>query len=419
VKPWAAVLSLVLAVGRLPAVEFFVSPTGDNHRDGLSPAAAFADLERADQAVGPGDLVTVLDGRYEHVWSWVLKHSGSPESPITYRAANRGKAYVLSTGRPPKTDYCDAIRVNANYIVIDGFELSSASSGNGAWVEDAHHVTVRHCLAHDCGGAGIAAQRADYLTFEDNVVHHCSFTNGYQTSGISICAPLASDDRPGLRMIVRRNVCYANENKVGPGGGPVAKATDGNGIIIDWFSNRGCKYPANGCYPGKAGQPTPPYEYGALVEGNLCYDNGARGVCVTFSDNVTIRCNTLYHNCRNHLEGTMFGDLGVYTGDNCRIVDNIVAAGNFARQALVAGTVHPGARTRITASHNLLSGGPVLLVGDCGTVSATIDADPRFVAPGIDPATADFHLRPGSPAIGAADGGGQLGAYGLPPDSGQ
>ena len=313
-------------------------------------------------------------------------------------------AYIHSTGKPPQADYCDAIRVNANYIVVDGFELSSNSSGVGVWIEDAHHVTVRHCHAHHCGGAGVASQRADYLTFEDNVIDHNSFTNPYDTSGISICASLASDDKPGLRMIVRRNICYANENRVATGGGPMAKATDGNGIIMDWFSNHGCKYPDNGKYPGKAGQPIPAYEYGALVEGNLCFDNGARGICVTYSDNVTIRYNTLYKNCRNKLEGTMFGDLGVYTGDNTRVFGNIVYAGNFARQAFVAGATFPSSKTHVIAANNIFFGGPVQLLGNCGTDTGSILGDPMFVAPGIDPATADFHLRPDSPAIGKGQG---------------
>ena len=156
----------------------------------------------------------------------------------------------------------------------------------------------------------------------------------------------------------------------------------------------------------KAGQPVPAYEYGAIVEGNLCYDNGARGICVTWSDNVTIRYNTLYKNCRCQIEGTMFGDMGVYTGNNTRIYDNIVWAGNFARQALVAGTAHqfPSAKTHVTAVNNVFFGGPVELLRDCGTATGTVVADPMFVAAGIDPATADFHLKPGSPAIGKADG---------------
>ena len=184
-----ASLLVPLGAARLAAAEYFVSPGDNNANDGLTEAKALADIDKADKLVKPGDIVTFLDGKYDHIWTWTLKASGTPEAWITYRAKNRHKAYLHATGKPPQADFCDAIRVNANYIVIDGFEASSDSSGNGVWVEDAHHVVVRNCLAHHCGGAGVAAQRADYLTFEDNIIHHNSFTNGYQTSGISICAP--------------------------------------------------------------------------------------------------------------------------------------------------------------------------------------------------------------------------------------
>jgi len=401
-----ALLSIVLMTAQLPAAEYFVAPAGDNVNDGLTEAKAFADIERADKAVKPGDTVTFLDGKYEHIWNWTLKTSGTPEAWITYRAKNRQKAFIHATGKHPQVDYSDAIRVNASYIIIDGFELSSDSYGNGVWMEDVHHIIVRNCHAHHCGGAGVASERADYITVDGNIIDHNSFTNPYDTSGISLFTPVACDDKPGTRMLVRRNICYANENRVGIGGAPMAKATDGNGIIMDWFSNHGCKYPDNGKYPGKAGQPMPPYKYGALVEGNVCYDNGARGICVTFSDNVTIRYNTLYNNCRNANEGTMFGDLGIYTGDNTQVYDNIVYAGNFARQSFMAGTAHafPEARTRVTAANNLFFGGPVVLFKDCGAITGTINADPLFVRPGIDPATADFHLQPASPAKGKAEG---------------
>ena len=55
-----------------------------------------------------------------------------------------------------------------------------------------------------------------------------------------------------------------------------------------------------------------------------------------------------------------------------------------------------GKNTRVIFSHNLYSGGniaPTLGVGD-------VVGDPRFVKPSIDDTLADFHLRPGSPAIG-------------------
>ena len=58
--------------------------------------------------------------------------------------------------------------------------------------------------------------------------------------------------------------------------------TDGNGIIMDDFSNQGS---------GDV-----PYPHQSLVAGNISYDNGGAGIFLARSSYVTVANNTAYNN---------------------------------------------------------------------------------------------------------------------------
>ena len=102
-------------------------------------------------------------------------------------------------------------------------------------------------------------------------------------SGISIYeARAVSDGAAGFHNVVRNNVSYANLitlscNKC---------HTDGNGIIMDDFQNTQTSTSwKNRTYP-----------YASLVENNLVFGNGGKGIQVFVSDNITLRHNTAYYN---------------------------------------------------------------------------------------------------------------------------
>src|SRR3954462_16029165 len=94
----ACFLSLILcASARLPAAEFFVAPTGRDTNPGTLEQT-FATIQRAEQAVAPGDTVQIRGGTYKMqeaqiakrkgIYAYItsLDKSGTPERPITYRA---------------------------------------------------------------------------------------------------------------------------------------------------------------------------------------------------------------------------------------------------------------------------------------------------------------------------------------------
>ena len=81
------------------AGSYYVSPTGKDTNPG-SEARPFASLKCAEAAVRPGDTVIIEDGtHYLGRDGLTIEKSGTPQSPITYRARNAGKAKLISSER--------------------------------------------------------------------------------------------------------------------------------------------------------------------------------------------------------------------------------------------------------------------------------------------------------------------------------
>jgi len=116
-----------------------------------------------------------------------------------------------------------------------------------------------------------------------------------------------------------------------------------------------------------------------------------------------VRYNTCWHNNRNKLDYSSAhneGDLSCVFADNIKLYDNIVVAnaGSWSASISLIGATH------IRLSNNLIQG-PRFTSADSTIVaeSSTLIADPGFVKASTDPAVANFHLEPGSPAIDDAD----------------
>jgi parallel beta-helix repeat protein len=100
----------------------------------------------------------------------------------------------------------------------------------------------------------------------------------------------------------------------------------------------------------------PRYPHATLVEGNLVFNNGGRGIHVLKSDNVTVRYNTCWHNNRCRLDGTW--KQGERESDGSAIFraeDNIAAGNTNAWSAALA--LHSfGPTLPMVLKNNLLFG---------------------------------------------------------------
>lgn len=274
-------LWLILLPGNLFAADYYVSTQGNDNNPGTQ-GQPWRTIQYAVTKTAPGDNIFVEDGTY--YGTVIMARSGAPGAYVTLKAVNKWGARIEVDG----FGKADGIKAAANYLTIDGFEIYDATNtfgheGNGITVYNNHHVNILNNKIHDFGGSGIQTAHFDHVLVENNVVYNNAKYNPNQSSGISMFQARAIDNAPGYHVIVRNNRSYGNINLV-LSGNPIG-TTDGNGILIDDFQN---------LYDNSYG----PFPHRTLVENNLSYDNGGKGVQVYQSDYVDVFNNTAYHN--NH-----------------------------------------------------------------------------------------------------------------------
>jgi parallel beta-helix repeat protein len=385
---------------------YYVSGSGDDGNTGLSTNQAFRTLQRAADLTAPGDTVFALNGLYTSSPSTdilTIKNSGTQGNWIHYRAY---------PGQKPKLQLDDnwsGITVNgASYIVIEGFTVvgnapsitlaeareqqnnlgNPRTLANCINIRDAfdnssqrpHHIVIRGNTVSDCPGGGISALYVDYLRIEDNEVARNAFYSPYANSGISVYQNCDIDNATGVKIIIRRNITYQNENKIpfyfSNANDPSQRViSDGNGIIVD--DNRNTQE--------FVGQPCAPYKGTTVVQNNVSYNNGGRGILVFSSDNVLVRYNTVYQNSRTT---GICCDLSAGEANNVSFYSNIVVPRNDR-----ASTAASYQTSNVKFANNLYFGG----TGNPNQTASDLIANPQFVNPG----GADFRLQTSSPAINA------------------
>jgi parallel beta-helix repeat protein len=379
---------------------YYVSAAGSDRNKGLSLKSPFRSLQKAADQTQPGDTVYVMNGTYSQPDPFknilTIKHSGKPKAWITYKAYPGQKPKLVSKN-------WDAIEVQgASYIAIDGFNLKGNNdnislnyalsqkdnlsnppvSGSGVGTRpdpetgaSPHHINIRNNTVHNFGGNGIFTVQSDYVTIENNVVFDNALYSPYANSGISIFGGYNSDNNTGYKIIVRGNIVHNNEQLV-----PWFRAgriTDGNGIIVDTTRNTDI-YLKGEAYTGRT-----------LVENNIAYANGGRGIHIFKSDHVDILNNTTYKNLKN--PNIREGEITAIESSDVRVFNNIL----YSRSVLPANTVADA--DNVIYDYNLVFNAAQF------TSSASnnkIGQDPLFVAP----SRGDFSLKAGSPALNSGGG---------------
>ncbi|WP_210529339.1 choice-of-anchor Q domain-containing protein [Rubellimicrobium arenae] len=373
---------------------YYVSTTGSNSGTGTS-TSPWRSINFAMQSnLKPGDDVVVRPGTYNESIS--IDRDGSSAGYITLRSEVPGEALI----RPPAGAW-NAISVNANYVAIDGFDIKGGG-GDGIEGNSVHHVKILNNKVHDAGESGIQFNGSEFMTIEGNETYANASSGWF--SGISIyqarniTGDTATD---GFRTIVRNNVSHDNVTKSG-------QHTDGNGIIIDDFQST-----------QTSGHPN--YTFPTLVENNLVYENGGKGIQVTWSDHVTVRNNTAYHNNQDPLNtGTWRGELSNSQSSNNTWVNNIAVADPKlnSNNTAIDNTSYGGYTNKGTVWHNNITyngtSGQASVKTDGGNAMPTtadgnkLGVDPKFVQAGTD-----FHLQATSPAVDAGTNDFGLGAKDL------
>lgn len=363
---------------------YYVATTGSDGAAGSS-SAPWKTLSKAMSAsLKAGDEVVVRSGTYNE--SLTIQKSGSASGYITIRSEVEGGAKIVASGSN------NGINIAGNYIIVKGFDVKGAGS-HGIMANNVHHTQVLNNTVHDAAASGIQYNYSDFITIDGNTTYNNASSGWF--SGISIYENrnIAGDTSASVRTFVRNNVSYDNVTKSGG-------HSDGNGIIIDDFNST-----QNSSYS--------PYKGGTLVEGNLVYSNGGKGVAVHWSDNVTVRNNTSWHNnVDNQNSGTWRGEFSNQDSSNTTWVNNIAVA-DPTRNSNNTAIGDYGDNNNVKWFNNLTyngTAGKASINTDGGNTGPTaangnlLGVDPKFVNPGAG----DFHLSGSSPAVNKGSS-----AYGL------
>ena len=292
---------------------------------------------------------------------------------------------------------------NSHFIIFDGFEAvgypNIPNAGEHAFYGyKSHHIKILNNIAHDVGGSGFASSYSDYLSIQGNVIYNTSCCNVYGGSAISDWQPVASDTNAGFHNVISQNIIF-NNSEGADGRNP---HTEGHGIILDSF-----RLGPSGNYPATT-----------LIENNLIYNNGGAGIVAYYSNNATVRDNTVFANWRDPLQGAPGGELSAVNSSQIIGVNNISVCDPTTNPKIVSIWDQTWDNTNLgnvwanNLTFNGTPGQPAVskFSPPYGTpITAAngniLGADPLFV----NPAGAIFTLQSGSPAIGTGTA-----AYGVP-----
>jgi parallel beta-helix repeat protein len=388
---------------------WYVSSSGSDSNDGSSEDQAFKTIQKGADNLQPGDTVLAMNGSYTNP---------DPNSNIVRLArpgtAQAWVALMAYPGHAPKLQVRNwaGIGVNASYVLVQGFTLEGnrdeitleyalsernnlknpITSGNCIGIVSefdqnlsAHHIIIRGNTVSKCPGGGIYTYWADYVTVEDNAINGNAYYAPYANSGLSFYQNWNSDSSTATKMIARRNVIFDNRNFVPfyfSSNDPAKRViTDGNGIIVDDTRNtqNNSKF---GAYTGRT-----------LLENNIVYENGARGLHVFSSDHVDIRHNTTYQNSIQ--PETPEGEISAIESSDVNVFNNIAVARSDRPSITRYGKTLEEKASQVF-ERNLIFGGTK---SGADSSQNLVGLDPKFV----DIGAKNFRVGQNSPAIDAGD----------------
>ncbi len=400
--------------------KLYVSALKGRDNNSGTKAAPFLTIQKAVDVCGPGDTIYVMEGTYysneyanvacfmeKHGTArhWIMLRNYPGQNPlISYKGWDavsvQGSSYIIISGfiirgQADKISYEYAYKNRKN--TFNPPTMGAGVAVMYVWNDYAkrpHHVIVANNIVYNCPGAGIYAVMADYVSFLHNICCYNTKWSPFGTSGISMYQNQAVDDSSDIKMIIAGNVCYANENRI-----PFAQVnaiSDGNGIIIDDLKHTQRWFPFNtpDRYTGKT-----------LVENNICFYNGGRGIHVYQSEFVIVRNNTCYHNALSgEIKG---GELNLDNSGSLVVEDNIaVSADKGGDKALLCSGCN-----NVEPADNLYSG----RVDSPGPGRHALkNKDPKFINAVEEPAEADFRLSKDSPAVDYGASGASTDIEGVP-----
>ena len=358
----------LLAAFVLPALAsaqetFFVSPSGDDLAEG-SVSAPWRTVRVACTRLSPGDTLVIEDGEYLDEGTIQVRFN-DPETGVYGALLGDENHRTRIRSRSGNSRIFGDFDIRGSFITISGLEVIGNGESNpaGIGVFESMEIDIFNNVIRNHGGCGILMYQCDLVDIFGNMIFDNANSNALQHSGISIFQPVVRtldgtisegapiseqiSNRIGIR--IRNNVCFNNENLV-----PTSEAegiiTDGNGIIVDDYlytqtsESLMAAVAGIGSPFGFAGTPMIDvdedgelisYARRTLINSNIAFHNGGRGIHSFLGTKITIRRNICLANLQSQaLQDSMFrnddgelsflnSEISLSESDNCLVIFNL------------------------------------------------------------------------------------------------
>jgi len=403
-RPWVAACAATLCLGgTASATTYYVATTGNDGGNGSS-SAPWRTLQHAVETIAPGDVILVRSGTYA---GCRIRNSGTPAAPKTL-ARDIGAAVVVNTPGP-QNSHSSLIEIESGSgsevtdWIVDGLEVAN-SPHHGIDIRITNRITIRNCYAHHAApGDGIFlafashpviennevsfnaehgiyhSNSADYPTIRGNRSHHNNGGGIQLNADYSSRCPCGTTVRDGIISfaLLENNVIYEN----GVGGGSA----------INWDGVDD-----------------------SVIRNNLIYDNHAFGISLFSTDGSHGSSrNKVYNNTIvMALNGRWAVNIPKSKGNGGSPVGNIVKNNILYTERADKGAiaVYSTAAGVLTSDYNVVvdrfstNGGTSVTSTLAQWKALGFDAH-SFVSTAaalfVDPATGNYQLKTGSPAIDA------------------
>ncbi|WP_081426597.1 right-handed parallel beta-helix repeat-containing protein [Sorangium cellulosum] len=388
--------AVALIHGPAAARTFYVDDVGNDANDGLTARRAWATLQHAVDTMGHGDTTIVLPGVYA---GCRIERSGEAGRPKTLRAVPPWGAVVATAG--PNNQHGSNIEVEmfdgvVQHWVIDGFDIPGAVR-SGVDLRGTRDITVQNCHVHDSGRTGIFTAFSDFVVIQGNE-SESNGEHGVYTSN--------SGDFP----VVRGNLLHHNQSagvhmngdrNFTPGDGLISFAAVEANVI---WENGVAGASAINC-DGVSD---------SVIRNNLLFSNHASGISLYAIDGSEGSSrNKVYNNTIVMAEGSRWvinipaSPDGIANPRCNRIVNNILYTPRLDRGSIL---IYPGGAEDpcFHSDHNVVvnrfsrDGGETIISLAAWQRATGQDRHSFVVAPEalfVDPASDDYRLRLGSPAM--------------------
>jgi hypothetical protein len=235
IKSWILIISFLMVAVAIPnlgqGATYYISPSGSNSYDGLSPSSPWKTFGYAIPRLTPGDTLMVMEGTYSVSGGTGLPaitcgsnaNNGTEAQPITIQAENERAALLQSTG-----DYHQAFYMNGcSYWNVIGLRGQSADlppdQGGKPYsvftIYKSDHITLQRLLAAYPNRYG-NSQAIQVSESSDSLVEECE-AYYFHRHGISIYR--------SNHITVRRSYVNSREYADIPGGNPSHAGAEGLG----------------------------------------------------------------------------------------------------------------------------------------------------------------------------------------------